>query len=146
MINKNKVQKSIYLHLIEPSIGIDNFEFHNISKIKKIKKKSVQEIYIGDLLDYFSDEEVPLLLVEIISKLTTNGKLHIQSYDTRCLVSALVYNNINTSIFKNLIFNAGKKNIHTLGEIKRLLDDNNIKLNKCKYMNAIQYYIECIKE
>lgn len=141
----NKTQTLIFMHVMEPSMMLDNFEFVSVSKIKKIKKNSVDEIYIGDLLDYLSSDDGLVILNEIISKLVSGGKLHMQSSDAKCLASALLYNNINITIYKGIIFN-NKKNIYTLTEIKNILTNiPNIKISKCKFINAIQYYVECFK-
>lgn len=141
----NSIKRLLFIHIIEPSVMLDNFEFMSVSKIKKIKKNSIDEIYIGDLLDYLSSDDGLIILQEIVTKLTSGGKLHIQSSDAKCLASALLYNNINITIYKGLLFN-NKKNIYTLTEIKNILSGiQNIKISKCKFINAIQYYIECFK-
>ena len=141
----NSIKRLLFIHIIEPSVMLDNFEFMSVSKIKKIKKNSIDEIYIGDLLDYLSSDDGFIILQEIVTKLTAGGKLHIQSSDAKCLASALLYNNINIAIYKGLLFN-DKKNIYTLTEIKNILSGiQNIKISKCKFINAIQYYIECFK-
>lgn len=148
MKTKSNITKSIFLHVVEPSVPIDNFEFVHLSKIKKIKKHSVSELYIGDILDYISDDDGALLLKELPNKLTKGGKLYIQAYDAKCLSSALTHNNINNTIYRNLLFNNGaKKNIYTMSEIKDLLRSTvNGKINKCKFINGLQYYIEYINE
>lgn len=145
MKTKHKEQKLLYLHLAEPSIMVDGFEFTNFSKIKKIKKTSIDEIYIGDLLDYFDNESCSVILLEIMNKLKDGGKLYIQSFDAKCLASSLVYGNINTVAFKNLLFGASKKNIFTLNDLKGIIENSNIKITKCRFINAMQYYIECVK-
>lgn len=144
--NKNKLYRSIFLHFIEPSIDIDNFEFYDANKIKKLKNNSLEAIYIGDLLDYVNPNNSVELIATICSKLKSGGLLHIQSNDSRSLASALIYNNINNKIFKNMIFGSEKKTIYTLGELKQVINDVvELKVTKCKFLNAIQYYIECVK-
>ena len=60
--------------------------------------------------------------------------------------SSLIYNNINSSIYKNILFNNNKKNIYSLGELKNIIGGiPGLKIDKCRFVNAIQYYIECVK-
>lgn len=122
----------------------DGFEFIHLSKIKKIKKNSVSELYLGDALDYLNYDEGLILLQEIATKLIHGGRLYIQAYDAKCLSASLVYNSINNAIYKNLLFNNGaKKNIYTLSEMKDILKSViGGKINKCKFINGMQYYIE----
>lgn len=144
--NKDKQKKLLFLHILEPDILIDNFEFVSISKIKKIKKNSADKIYISDLLDHISDSETTIILNEICSKMTSGGKLYIQSSDSNCLASSLIYNNINSDIYKKILFNNNKKNIYSLGELKNIIGGiPGLKIDKCRFVNAIQYYIECYK-
>jgi len=145
--NKIKNKLSIFLHIMEPSISIDGFEFYDAKKIKKIKKNSVEQIYVGDLFDYLADNEVLEYIDEIIFKLPKNGKLIIQSIDPRCLASELLYNNMHIGIYKNLLYGLGKKNTHTLGEIKKIiLSSGHMKIDQCRFVNNVQYYVECIKD
>lgn len=141
---KNKETK-IYLHIINPSIGIEGFEFFDLKQIKKIKKASISEIYIGDLLDYIDIDNENQIISEIINKLSPKGKLHVQGVDAKSLASYLIYNNINVELYRNILYNNNKKNIHTLGSLKNLLSFyGNLQLNKARYINNIQYYVEYI--
>lgn len=141
--NKNKFQK-IYLHIVNPSVQIEGFDFFDVKQLKKIKKKSVEEIYIGDLLDYIDQDNCASLLAEIISKISSGGKLYIQGIDAKALASAFVYNHINIDIYKNLLYN-NKTNIHTLGYLRNLLSRfGGIEISKCRYINNMQYYIEYV--
>lgn len=145
-IHKTKNKKSLFLHIIEPSISIDGFEFYDAKKIKKIKKDSIEKIYVGDLFDYLLDDEILQYCDEIILKLSKNGKLIIQATDPKCLASSLLYSNMHTGIYKNILYGFGKKNIHSLGEIKKLvLSSNQMKIDECRFINEIQYYLECSK-
>jgi hypothetical protein len=141
--NKNQLQK-IYLHVISPSIPIEGFDFFDIKQFKKVKKKSVEEIYIGDLLDYIDQDNCAALLADIISKISKNGKLFIQGIDAKALASAFVYNHINIDIYKNILYN-NKVNIHTLGSLRNFISGfGELEISKCKYINNMQYYIEYV--
>jgi hypothetical protein len=99
-----------------------------------------------DLLDYVNDEKIKDLVLDITQKLKTDGQLFIQATDSKNLAFALVYGQINNDIYKNIIYGTNKKNTHTMGEIKNLLSTiDNLNITKCKYINTMQYYIECQK-
>lgn len=136
----------IYLHTIEPQIPVSEFEFYNINDIKKLKTKSAKEITIQDLLEYYEDKYINILLNDIISKLDINGKLHIQGLDIRSLCGGFVYGQVDISTFKSLIMGRGKKNIYSISQVKNILKDiNNIEITKIKFINGLQYYLECVK-
>lgn len=143
----DKEKKQLYLHVVKPLVELEKFEFFDIKDIKKIRRSSIDEIFIGDLMDYADDENTTALLNEISLKLKKGGKLYLQSNDTKCVASALIYDNINTKIFKSIIFSYQKKNIFTLAEIKRMLSSiESINIAKCRFLNGVQYYIECHKK
>lgn len=146
---KNKIKsipEKIYLHYSEPDIKVDGFEFYEAKKLDKIKSNSVSEIIIQDLLDFHSEKDNEFILKEIVSKLKVGGSLHIQSIDLRSLCNNLVYSQIDDNMFKILVFGAGKTNMHSMAQIKELITKIlNIKVSKIKFINGLQYYIECIK-
>lgn len=145
-VNKSKITlEKIYLHILQPNIPIAEFEFHSINDIKKLKNESAKEIAIQDLLEYYEDKYVNSLLNEIVSKLENNGKLHIQGMDIRSLCSSFVYGQIDTIAFKSLIIN-NKKNIYSISQIKNSIKQiNGLEISKIKFINGLQYYLECIK-
>lgn len=137
-----------YVHLLENDQPIKNYEFIKVSDfLKKTKKETVSEIFINDLLDYYIDNERIDLIKEIVSKLDKNGKLYIQATDPKLLSSSYLYGQIDINIFKAMIFGGGnKKNITNISDIRNIINSiNNIKINEIKFINAIQYYIECYK-
>jgi len=143
----DKEKKLLYLHFIKPLVELEKFEFFDLNNIKKIRRSSVDEIFIGDLLDYLDDENAITLLNNLCLKIKKNGKLYIQSNDAKCLCAALIYDNINTKIYKNILFSYQKKNIFTLNEIKRMIRSiDSLGIEKCKFLNGVQYYIECHKK
>jgi len=145
--SKNIATRSILLHFFEPSSTLDGFEFVDVKKIKKIKNKSVKECFIGDLLDYIKDDKALILLKEIVAKLCDNGKLYIQSNDANSLCLAMTLNHINLPILKNMLFLVDKKNIYNIIEIKKIIDQTKgLSIDKYRFINNIQYYIECTKD
>lgn len=143
----DKLKKQLYLHIVKPLVELEKFEFFELKDIKKIKRNSIDEIFIGDLLDYADDDNATVVLNEISLKLKKGGKLYLQSNDTKCVAAALLYDNINTKIFKNIIFSYQKKNIFTLTEIKKMLSTIELlNIARCRFLNGVQYYIECHKK
>lgn len=144
----NKISSKIFLHLIEPQIKAEGFEFYDASKIDKIKENSLEEIIIQDLLEYFSDNDYIKILINIVSKLKPDGKLHIQGTDANSLCCGVAYSQIDVMTFKALLFGANKSNIFSLTQLKTQIEDNikSIDINKIKFLNGLQYYIECAKK
>lgn len=144
----SKIPQKIFLHFIEPQVKIEEFEFFDASKIDKIKDNSVQEIAIQDLLEYFSDTESIRILVKIVSKLKPKGKLHIQGTDANSLCCGVAYSQIDIMTFKALLFGAKKNNIFSISQIKKSIENNlnELEINKIKFLNGLQYYIECLKK
>lgn len=144
----NKPILKYYVHLLENDQPIKNYEFIKLSDfLKKTKKETVSEIFISDLLDYYIDSERTDLIKEIISKLDKNSKLYIQGTDPKLLSSSYLYGQIDINIFKAMIFgNGNKKNITNISDIRNIINSiDNMKINEIKFINAIQYYIECYK-
>lgn len=140
------IDKKYFMHIIKSTYDIANFEFVSLDKIKKIKNKSASEIMIQDLLEYLSDEEMHDKLQTICDKLKTDGKLFIQGVDPRSISASLTYGQIPLSLFRTMVFGVGKKNIYAIAQIKELISSiNDMKITEIKFINAIQYYIECQK-
>jgi len=153
LLKKNKTQskttnKKIYLHYFEPKVKIEGFEFVNIEKLEKLKNNTYEEIVIQDVLEYYSDSDAVIVLKEIANKLQANGKLHIQGLDSKALCYGIVYSQIDITSFKTFVFGIGKNNIYTIGQVKNFINNeisSILKINKVKFLNGLQYYIECIK-
>lgn len=145
---KPKLSKKLYIHHIEPQVKLDNFEFYPLGKIHKIKNESLEEVIIQDALEYFNDSDAVMILNTIISKLENGGKLHIQGLDSKALCYGVVYSQVDISTFKVLVYGIGKTNIYTISQVKNLIASlsAHISINKIKFLNGLQYYIECIKQ
>lgn len=144
----NKIPSKVFLHFIEPQIKLEGFEFYDVSKLDKIKDSYFDEVIIQDLLEHFSDAESIPILRKIISKTKQDGKIHIQGTDANALCCGVAYSQIDIVTFKTLLFGANKINIFNLAQLKKQIQDNikDIDLNKIKFINGLQYYIECIKK
>lgn len=148
--NKSVVTDDIIkyqIHLFESEHSVDGFEFITPEKFfKKIKKPIVTEVLLYDMLDYFGNDNRIDVLSKITTRIKSGGKIFIQGVDAKLLSSAYLYGQIDTNIFKTMLFGAGKNNIFTIDDIKNLISEvKTISVSEIKFINAMQYYIECFK-
>jgi hypothetical protein len=148
MKTKNPPKK--YIVSVSPEIIKDindEYEILDIKNIHKLKKNSVSDLYFSDVLDYLSNNQaINSLFDQIKDKLCANASIHIQGTDIQCISSALVYGQITNTIFNMVVFGEGKRSIHSMQEIKKIiLETGFLKINEIKFLNGIQYYIECQK-
>jgi len=142
------VNKKIFLHYLEPQVKIHGFEFVHIDKLDKIKNNSIEEIVIQDLLEYHNDADNTGIINKLCAKLSVGGKIHIQGLDSKALCYGVTYAQIDTNTFRALVYGRGKNNMYNVSQIKNLIasEFNTIlSINKIKFINGIQYYIECEK-
>lgn len=144
--NKNKNTK-YFVHLNEPSTNIPEFEFITPETFtKKIKNNSCAEIFIGDLFDYMSLDDISNFLDTIISKLSDKGKIMIQSVDARSLCYSFAIDQADLNLFNAMAYGNGKQRLSTLSQIRNIVNTKNqIKVQKIKFINGINFYIECEK-
>lgn len=140
------------VHILKPDQTIQNFDFLMLNEfLKKTKKSSVSEVFLYDLFDYTDQVDNLELLKSIVAKLKPGGKIYIQGTDAKLLSSAYLYGQMDIVLYRSMLFGgyAGfdKKNIFTVSDIKNLISDiDNLKFSEIKYINAIQYYVECCKD
>lgn len=141
-----KNTKKYYIHYLKPQIELNGFTFYDFNKINKIKEKSLDEIFIYDLLEYIKYGDLSEVVEVISNKLTKNGILHIQGTDMKSLCLAVVDSQLDSNIFRSIVLSPNKKNLMSFNEIRTFIDGfNNIHINKIKFINGLQYYIECSK-
>ena len=143
----NTKNQKLFLYHTEPTVSTDPFIFYDIQKLNKLKKNSVEEFFIQDILDYSNGETECLILIHtIMDKLKTGGSLHIQSTEPYHLCASLLSKQIDVSTFRTLVFAAGKQTIFSLGQIKSLISDTNrATISQAKFINGVQYYLLCVK-
>lgn len=135
----NKVFISHYKTIELPS----DYTFISSENIHSLENNSVGDIFIGDLFDSMSDDEINKTISEIFSKIEIGGKLHIQSLD---IEQFCIYylNKIVSTEYKNMLYSGGKINIQTMSSMLRLINsslrDKYSIFNK-KYVNGFNYYI-----
>lgn len=139
------INKKYFIHFLKPITDLKDFEFLSFDKIDDIDLNSVEAIYIHDFLDYVDENSLNKTIRILRSKLINGGKLYIQGTDIKSASAALLYGQINSKIYKSMIYGIGKKSTYTTSDIKEILSDiDGIKILSINYINASQYYIECI--
>lgn len=140
------INKKYFIHFFKPAINdLKDFEFISFEKIDNIQGCSIESIYIHDLLDYVEEKDLKKTIRILKSKLIEGGKLYIQGTDIKSASAALLYGQINTKVYKSMIYGIGKKSTYTTSDIKELLlEIDGLKILSINYINASQYYIECV--
>lgn len=137
--------KKYYLHFFQ-SENPQGFSFYDFNKIDKIKQSSVSSIFIFDLLEYISYTDSLSTIQKIIDKLSDGGTLYLQGTDLKNLCLLMLNNQIDSNIFRSIMFGKHKKNILSISDIKKILEScTDITITQIKFFNALQYYIECKK-
>ena len=156
MAKKSKLKKiskliqketNYFIHIFESNKNIENFDFIDLEAFFKKHKKdeSCNDILISDLLEYFNETEGLEVLSGLLSKMKKGGKLYVQGTDILSVCSSLINNQITPSMFNMIVYGLGKKHMFTVGSIKSLLSGQNLQINQIKFINGINYYIECTK-
>jgi effector-binding domain-containing protein len=143
------INEKYYVHMLEPAQKMDGFKFLELSTyLKKIKKNSSGDIFIGDLLEYFSVLETTQVLNELISKLSSESKIFIQGIDAKSVAYNFATDQIDSNMFISLLYNNGtKKTVFTFPNIKYIIKNiDGIEITNIKFINSINYYIECQKK
>ena len=140
-----KYQKSnsnkLFISLYDTSNIPTGYELCLYANIEEIPAKSLDEIFITDLLDFYSDQQINGIINTLISKLNNNGKLYIQSIDLEQFCIYLVNRGISPQ-HKYVLFNK-KINIQTLSSISTIaLSNQSLKCLSRKYVNGFEYYLE----
>lgn len=146
---KNISNEKHYIHLFEPNQKIDGFNFMSMEVfLKKFKKNSSNDIFIGDLLEYFPANETINVINELVAKLSINQKLYIQGIDAKSVSYSFATDQMDSTMFATLLYNNGtKKTTFTFPNMKYILSNiNDLKITNIKFINSVNYYIECQKQ
>lgn len=140
-------ENNYFIHLFETKKIIENFSFISLDQFFKKHKKSesCNDVFISDLLEYFTDAESTEVLGGIVDKIKKGKKLYIQGTDILNVCASFMNNQLTPTMFNMVIYGAGKKNMYTIGAIKSMLSIENLEITQIKHTNGINYYIECVK-
>lgn len=109
----------------------------NVSEINTLTP-IYNKIYIGDLLTYIKVTDIPALLQQIKSKLTTDGKIVIEEFDQLEVAFAVVNDKISSLDFNNII--RQKEQILSIPDIVDILQKTNYKIIS-KDIDALKHII-----
>jgi len=133
-------KKNILISAYESKKTPSSFTVVLYNDIETIEKETVEELFLLDLLDYFKDSEIVEVLSEILSKVCTGGRIHIQSMDIDqfCLYFSSRILEFNE---KNILY-SGQKNIQSMTSLLNIIDKNfQCEVLAKKYINGYEYYI-----
>lgn len=134
------------IHIFPQKSELSNFNFISLDDANNLEPESIEAIYIHDLLDYIDSDSINKIIRLIKSKLINNGKLYLQGTDIKSLSASLLYGQIDILTFKSMVYGLGKKSTYSVSDIKQLIKDaEDLKIISIEYINASQYYIECMK-
>lgn len=145
MKSQQKISNKIFVSNYDTPTYPSGFDLVLYKDVDNIADNSLEEIFITDLLDNFSDKKIPPVLDSLIFKLKDKGCLHIQSLD---------FEQFNTYIWsralditnKNMLYDS-RTNIQTMSTIEKMLYNtkNKTKILCKKYINGIEYYFKLEK-
>lgn len=135
-----------YIHIYDPKIDTMEYKYVNYKDIDLIKKSSSSEIFINDLLEYLSVDEASVCIDKIKTKLSKTGLLHLQNIDLKTFCLNIAYDQITSDLFNNIILEGvPKKHIYNLDSLKKLITSKGLIISKFRFLNGINFYIECAK-
>lgn len=132
----------LYVHQHKPDhlpVGVSYESIDNFLSIDG-SNTNVDEVMITDLLDYYPESIFAKVLEEIILKIPTSGKLHIQSVDINLISTSLASGDIDDDLMKSLLYSY-RRSIHTMHNIEKLLLQNKCTILNKKYINMFEYFI-----
>lgn len=143
----NQQNTKYYVHIVEPENFDSNLVYIPLDQFAKKRKQNYKEdILINDLLEYFFYNDSKQVLFDIVTKLKKDARLHIQGIDARSVANNFVNDLMDLEIFNMLMYGYGKKQVLSFSKIKYLLDSiPDIRIENIRFINGINYYIECIK-
>ncbi len=134
----------IHLYIKDQNIiNIPQYESIYYKQFIEFKNKSVESVYILDVLDYLDLNSGQELLKAVYDKLVDGGELIIQGPDFNQLMIAINFNKINSYEGKKIIYDK-RIYMHSLEEILNKTSRGFECMIK-RYINIFDYYIHCKK-
>lgn len=109
---------------IKSPIIIDTYDLSNIEDLPK----DLEEIFIGDIINYIDPNNILQVLSTIKNSLSKNGIIVIEEYDQLELCLAVVNDRISTIDFNNVIRN--RKQILSILDAMDILSKLGLKVMK----------------
>lgn len=137
------MKKNIALILSEDCIFPSDYQEVLMDNIEEIADHSCDNLYIGDILDYYPTSEFKNIL-DIISKKVRveDGCVHIKSPD---LLQACWYAskmNLDVNKLRYILYETNRKTCYTLDEMVELLNTvEEITILSASYINGYEYQI-----
>jgi hypothetical protein len=141
-IEKNK---DIFVHIAQPEFLPVGYVFVAASNIEQLTDNYYDNISIGDLFDYVAYTQMVSLLDTLITKLSSGGKIQIQSVDFYQLCSSITFDDIDIDTAKTVIYTNKKQNIYNLKQIETEMVNRNLDIVEKKYINIFEYFISATK-
>lgn len=139
------MKKNIAILIDEEIEHPKDYQYYSIQDLESLNTDN-ENIYIGDLIDYLSPNNIIEVLQEITNKLAKNGKIHIKAPDIFQLCWYCSKFNLDLTKFRYIIYENGRKSCYTMDEIVLILTNiPDIKLESISYVNAYEYSITATK-
>ena len=141
MNNSNKNQ-DISILMSEDLESPEGYKKYEINDLENIKEESCDNIYIGDLFDYFEIRALPELIDTIISKIKQNGRLLIKAPDILQLSWYTCRLNLELSKLRYILYDTNRKACYSLDEILNVFSSiNAIDIETAYIINGYEYSI-----
>jgi uncharacterized membrane protein len=139
------MKKNIAILIDEEIEYPKDYQCYTLNDLSSIQQE-YENIYIADLIDYLSADKIKSTLEDIVSKLTSNGKLHIKAPDILQLCWYCSKLHLDLSKFRYIIYQTGRKSCYSMDEILLILNSiAGTKIELASYINAYEYSITIIK-
>lgn len=137
----NDVQSvKIITHFFKPEYIPVDTQYVDLEEVIDLSDDSVDEIFIGDVLDYITYDTLGNTIDTIQKKLKVGGQLIVQAPDLFHLASALVFQDLDIETTKLTIYN-GKNTMYVMKNIETELLNRNFDILQKKYKNIFEYFL-----
>lgn len=141
--NKNNNISILINEDIESPAG---YKVYEVEDLENIKEESCDNIYIGDLLDYYNVNNLPNLVDSIIAKIKTDGKLLIKAPDLLQLSWYTCKLNLDLNKLRYILYETNRKACYTLDEIIDALNHiDTVTVDTANLTNGYEYSIVVCK-
>jgi len=134
--------KKIALLLHEEADYPKGYNTNLINELEDLKENTYEDIYIGDLLDYFDTEKSIELLLDISSKLKEKGLLHIKAPDLMQMCWYVYKTNLDLPKFRYVLYDTKRTISYSMNELILILTDvKGITVQSASFCNGYEYSV-----